>query len=50
MTSPLNLYSGYPGCEFQIRAALAEVVGTEKCELFFDKVCAYVASYTPFIL
>ena len=29
--------AGYPGCEFQIRAALAEVVGKEKCELFFDK-------------
>lgn len=33
-----NFISGYPGCEFQIRAALADVVGSEKSELFFDKV------------
>lgn len=31
--------AGYPGCEHQIRAALAEVVGKEKSEFFFDKVC-----------
>ena len=29
---------GYPGCEFQIREALAEVIGKEKSEYFFDKV------------
>lgn len=33
-----NFISGYPGCEFQIRAALAEVVGPIKSEFFFDKV------------
>ncbi|OJT05874.1 hypothetical protein TRAPUB_3287 [Trametes pubescens] len=32
-----NFISGYPGCEFQIRAALAEVLGTQKSEFFFDK-------------
>ncbi|KAK7696394.1 Endo-1,4-beta-xylanase 5 [Cerrena zonata] len=36
-----NFISGYPGCEFQIRAALAEVVGTAKSELFFDKFLEY---------
>ena len=29
---------GYPGCEFQIRDALASVIGQEKSEFFFDKV------------
>jgi hypothetical protein len=33
-----NFISGYPGCEFQIRAALAEVLGPIKSEFFFDKV------------
>ena len=33
-----NFITGYPGCEFQIRAALADVVGQEKSEFFFDKV------------
>jgi hypothetical protein len=33
-----NFISGYPGCEFQIRTALAEVVGPTKSEFFFDKV------------
>ncbi|KAJ3980107.1 hypothetical protein F5890DRAFT_775490, partial [Lentinula detonsa] len=33
-----NFISGYPGCEFQIRAALAETIGAEKSEFFFDKV------------
>ncbi|RDX40625.1 glycoside hydrolase [Lentinus brumalis] len=36
-----NFISGYPGCEFQIRAALADVVGKEKSELFFDKFLEY---------
>ncbi|KAI0693062.1 glycoside hydrolase [Cytidiella melzeri] len=36
-----NFISGYPGCEFQIRAALAEVVGEEKRDLFFDKFLEY---------
>ncbi|KAH9940617.1 glycoside hydrolase [Amylocystis lapponica] len=36
-----NFISGYPGCEFQIRAALADVVGKDKCELFFDKFLEY---------
>ena len=33
-----NFISGYPGCEFQIRAALADVVGPGKAAFFFDKV------------
>lgn len=28
----------YPGCEFQIRVALADVVGPAKSAFFFDKV------------
>ncbi|KIJ18630.1 glycoside hydrolase family 5 protein [Paxillus involutus ATCC 200175] len=36
-----NFISGYPGCEFQIRAALAEVVGPQKSALFFDKFLEY---------
>ncbi|KAH9847069.1 glycoside hydrolase [Lenzites betulinus] len=36
-----NFISGYPGCEFQIRAALSDVVGTQKSELFFDKFLEY---------
>jgi hypothetical protein len=31
-------FEGYPGCEFQIRDALAFVIGQEKSEFFFDKV------------
>lgn len=30
---------GYPGCEYQIREALAETIGEEKSEFFFDRVC-----------
>lgn len=37
-----NFISGYPGCEFQIRGALAEVVGSAKAEFFFDKVSWYL--------
>ena len=33
-----NFISGFPGCEFQIREALAEVLGEDKSEFFFDKV------------
>jgi hypothetical protein len=33
-----NFISGYPGCEFQIRAALTDVVGPGKSAFFFDKV------------
>lgn len=36
-----NFISGYPGCEFQIRTALAEVVGPIKSEFFFDKFLEY---------
>ncbi|EED80297.1 hypothetical protein POSPLDRAFT_134931 [Postia placenta Mad-698-R] len=32
-----NFITGYPGCEFQIRAALAEVIGDKKATFFFDK-------------
>ena len=34
-----TLYLGYPGCEFHIRDALTKVLGKEKSEFFFDKVC-----------
>lgn len=33
-----NFISGYPGCEFQIREALADVLGESKASFFFDKV------------
>ncbi|EKM51309.1 glycoside hydrolase family 5 protein [Phanerochaete carnosa HHB-10118-sp] len=36
-----NFISGYPGCEYQIRAALADVVGQDKSEFFFDKFLEY---------
>ncbi|KAF8557579.1 glycoside hydrolase [Imleria badia] len=36
-----NFISGYPGCEFQIRAALADVVGPLKSAFFFDKLLEY---------
>ncbi|KAI0364642.1 glycoside hydrolase [Pilatotrama ljubarskyi] len=32
-----NFISGYPGCEFQIREALATVIGPQKSAYFFDK-------------
>jgi hypothetical protein len=38
----LAFYSGYPGCEFQIREALAETIGEENSEYFFDQVCQTV--------
>lgn len=36
-----NFITGYPGCEFQIRAALAKTIGKEKSEFFFDKFLEY---------
>ncbi|KAF8134581.1 glycoside hydrolase family 5 protein [Boletus edulis] len=36
-----NFISGYPGCEFQIRAALADVIGPAKSAFFFDKFLEY---------
>ncbi|EPQ53140.1 glycoside hydrolase [Gloeophyllum trabeum ATCC 11539] len=36
-----NFITGYPGCEYQIREALAEVVGKEKSEFFFDRFLEY---------
>lgn len=33
-----NFISGYPGCEFQIRDALEEVLGKQKRDFVFDKV------------
>ncbi|KAL0948040.1 hypothetical protein HGRIS_010665 [Hohenbuehelia grisea] len=36
-----NFISGYPGCEFQIRHALTEAIGSEKSDLFFDKFLEY---------
>ncbi|TEB18124.1 glycoside hydrolase family 5 protein [Coprinellus micaceus] len=32
-----NFISGYPGCEHQIREGLADAIGKEKAEYFFDK-------------
>jgi aryl-phospho-beta-D-glucosidase BglC (GH1 family) len=32
-----NFITGYPGREYQIREALAEVIGEEKSQFFFDK-------------
>ncbi|KAH8113086.1 glycoside hydrolase [Phellopilus nigrolimitatus] len=36
-----NFISGYPGCEFQIREALVDVLGETKAEFFFDKFLEY---------
>ncbi|TFK35831.1 glycoside hydrolase [Crucibulum laeve] len=36
-----NFISGYPGCEHQIRDALAETIGQEKSDFFFDKFLEY---------
>ena len=33
-----NFITGYPGHEYQVRAALKKVLGEEKYEYFFDKV------------
>lgn len=33
-----NFITGYPGCEFQIREALQNVLGEEKAIFFLDKV------------
>ena len=48
----LRRLAGYPGCEFQIREALADVIGKDKSELFFDKVrslarCSMLALHSP---
>jgi len=37
-------YAGFPGCEYQIRETLAEVIGEQKAQFFFDKVSV------PFLL
>ncbi|KAJ7643872.1 glycoside hydrolase [Roridomyces roridus] len=36
-----NFITGYPGCEFQIREALADAIGQEKSDFFFDKFLEY---------
>ncbi|KAJ7069633.1 glycoside hydrolase [Mycena amicta] len=36
-----NFISGYPGCEFQIRDALAQAIGQDKSDFFFDKFLEY---------
>lgn len=42
MTSNLK---GFPGCEFQAREALAEVLGDQKAEFFWEKVCQFLTNY-----
>lgn len=36
-----NFITGYPGHEYQVRAALRNVLGEEKYEYFFDKFLEY---------
>ncbi|ORX40964.1 glycoside hydrolase superfamily [Kockovaella imperatae] len=36
-----NFITGYPGHEFQVRAALKKVLGEEKYDFFFDKFLEY---------
>ncbi|KAK7460661.1 Endo-1,4-beta-xylanase 5 [Stygiomarasmius scandens] len=36
-----NFISGFPGCEYQIRETLAEVIGEQKAQFFFDKFLDY---------
>ncbi|KAF7298865.1 Glycoside hydrolase family 5 protein [Mycena indigotica] len=40
---PASTYNsaGYPGCEYQIREALAQTIGQEKSDFFFDKFLEY---------
>lgn len=33
-----NFITGYPGHEYQLRAAMKKALGEEKYEYFFDKV------------
>jgi len=43
-----NFITGYPGHEYEMRAAMLEVLGKEKYEFFFDKVCSplfYLSQY-----
>lgn len=35
-----NFITGFPGREYQIRKALADVLGKEKAQFFFDKACS----------
>ncbi|KAJ8688977.1 Endo-1,4-beta-xylanase 5 [Pleurotus ostreatus] len=36
-----NFISGFPGCEYQIRESLADTIGKEKAEFFFQKFLDY---------
>ncbi|KAJ7575971.1 glycoside hydrolase family 5 protein [Mycena floridula] len=36
-----NFITGFPGCEFQVREALAEVLGQDRAAFFFDKFLEY---------
>ncbi|KAH8105386.1 glycoside hydrolase [Cristinia sonorae] len=36
-----NFITGFPGCEFQIREALPQVIGEDKAAFFFDKFLEY---------
>lgn len=40
-----NFITGYPGHEYQVRRELKKVLGQEKYDFFFDKVCP--PPYTP---
>jgi hypothetical protein len=41
-----NFITGYPGHEYEMRAAMLEVLGREKYDFFFDKVRC-IAISTP---
>lgn len=44
-----NFITGYPATEYQIRNALAEVIGPKKSEFFFDKVRSSRVAMEPSI-
>lgn len=43
-----NFINGYPGHEHQFREGLAGVIGQDKADFFFDKVCMLLGLCTMF--
>lgn len=41
-TNMENFITGYPGYESEMRAAMLEVLGKDKYDFFFDKVCCFL--------
>ena len=45
-----NFITGYPGHESEMRAAMLDVLGKEKYEFFFDKVCYWLPLFWNLVL